>query len=153
MMASAETTGYHYKLRNLIRKGMRGAFSEERVITVFTPDEHTKLSPDAQEANIAVSITALPIKKGSAHSDGEQLQQLHEHMMQALDDSGLAQHVDASMGHNGKYAGIEVTSRRGVTTLTMYASDPETIEQLLTAGMDRMRKEKIDDAFRTFRRF
>lgn len=132
---------------------MRGAFTDEKVIMVIAPDDNTKISPEAHEAKITVCITALPIKNGSAQIDSAQLKQLHEHLTLALDDSGLTQHADTSNA-DGKYAGVEATTRKGVTTVTMYASDPETLEHILADGLQRMHVHKVDTAFDSYpRRF
>lgn len=126
---------------------MRNAFSDEKAIMVIAPDQDTKLSPDAQEAKIAVCITALPVRSGSAQSDGAQLQKLYENMMTVIDDSGMAQHSET-----GQYAGVEVTTRKNVTTLTMFASDPETIEHVLISGIEKLHAQKVHTAFEGYRR-
>ncbi len=142
-----ESTGYYFKLRNMIRKGMRGAFTDEKVIMIIAPDENTKLSPDAHEAKIAVCFTVRPIKNGSAHFDVEQLKHLQEHLLLAIENSGLVQHPDAE-----KYAGAEATTRKGVTAIILYASDSETLERILEDGLGRMQHQKIKTAFENYHR-
>ncbi len=146
-MAAAEPTGFHFKLRNIIRKGLRGTFYDDKSLSVMPLTGGIKCSPDAEEAKVSVAFSVMPLRREAADNDRQQLASLQEHLMLAVDESGLPPHSES-----GKYVGVEGTLRRGIPVVVMYSSDPDTLEQVLHDGLARMQKDKVDQAFKTYRR-